>query len=74
MGRSVDPDLRNLLIYRQQGKCAICGQELGHDVEVDHIILWAEGGPTILENLQAIHPKCHQIKTRSTPGSAKPKS
>jgi 5-methylcytosine-specific restriction endonuclease McrA len=74
MGRYADRDLRNLLIFRQDGKCALCGGALGPEFEVDHIIPWAAGGPTILSNLEALCLKCHRIKTRSCHGSARPKS
>jgi 5-methylcytosine-specific restriction endonuclease McrA len=74
MGRFADPDLRFYLFDRQGGRCAICGQPLGDDFQIDHIIPWAEGGPTNTNNLQAICPKCHKTKTRLSPAKARPRS
>lgn len=73
MSRFADRDTRYFLANKQAGKCAICGGPLGDNFHVDHIIPWAEGGPTILSNLQAICLKCHKIKNRSSHGSARQK-
>jgi hypothetical protein len=31
--------------------------------EGDHIISWTAGGPTLPENLQVLHTRCHQLKS-----------
>ena len=54
--------LRNALFLFQQGKCALCGDELGKGFHVDHVIPFSKGGVTELENSQALCPTCNLKK------------
>ncbi|MGD0371082.1 MAG: DEAD/DEAH box helicase family protein [Candidatus Dormibacteria bacterium] len=48
---------------RQDCKCAECQREVPRDlVEGDHIIPWSAGGPTTMENLQALCIACNRRK------------
>lgn len=48
----------------QGGRCAICGHPiLPHEVPVlDHVIPWSRGGEHSLENVQAAHWRCDNLK------------
>lgn len=58
---------RTQIFLAANGACQGCGEGLGPGWEADHVISWAEGGPTEVENGQALCPRCH----RSKPGPAK---
>ena len=51
-------------IKAQGGECPLCSRELfvGDEVEADHIIPLAAGGPDSHENLQIVHWICNRIK------------
>ncbi len=51
-------------IRSQNGTCPLCTNELfvGDDVEVDHVLPLAVGGPDSLDNLQVTHWICNRIK------------
>jgi hypothetical protein len=48
----------------QMGCCAICKKFMkeGDEFQGDHIVPWTAGGKTIIENLQVVHKRCHQLK------------
>jgi superfamily II DNA or RNA helicase len=47
----------------QDRKCLICARDVPRDlVEGDHIVPWAVGGPTALENLQVLCVACNRRK------------
>lgn len=50
------------IFKRDQGVCALCHAKTGN-WEADHILEWAEGGKTELENLQTLCVPCHKRKT-----------
>jgi 5-methylcytosine-specific restriction endonuclease McrA len=53
-------------LEQQNGKCAICNESIDTNkdtYEGDHIKPWSLGGQTIMDNLQVLHTRCHQIKT-----------
>ncbi|GAA2138478.1 hypothetical protein GCM10009760_19840 [Kitasatospora kazusensis] len=51
------------ILYRQaEGLCRICGSELGIGWHADHRIPWADGGPTTIENGQALCAACNLAK------------
>ena len=48
---------------RQDRRCRDCGRGVPRDlVEGDHIIAWSAGGPTTMENLQALCVACNRRK------------
>ena len=49
---------------RQNGRCAICGNEFNlYDMEADHIIPWSQGGKTTPDNCQMLCKKCNREKS-----------
>lgn len=59
--------LRFLVMRRDNFKCCGCGRSPATDVavelNVDHIKAWANGGLTVLENLQTLCTKCNWGKS-----------
>ena len=60
--RRVTPFISNKMAARQKLKCAMCGKLLQEDWEVDHIVSLQRGGSNDLNNLQALHKRCHAYK------------
>lgn len=55
---------RKFMLKRDELTCAICGQvRLATDLQVDHVIPLAEGGPDTIENCQLACLECHSRKT-----------
>lgn len=48
---------------RDQYRCQECGD--WHELEVDHVLPLARGGPTVLENLQTLCGPCNRAKGAS---------
>ncbi|WP_417405507.1 HNH endonuclease, partial [Hominenteromicrobium sp.] len=44
--------------------CSYCGNQILSidDCEVDHIIPYDKGGPTVIENAQLLHRSCNRSK------------
>jgi 5-methylcytosine-specific restriction endonuclease McrA len=57
---------RMQLYILQDGLCNICRDGLEECFEVDHLIPFSQGGPTLLWNLQALCPDCHSEKSRAS--------
>jgi 5-methylcytosine-specific restriction endonuclease McrA len=55
---------RDLLFILNDGKCAICGEDLPDHFDVDHIKQFARNGATELWNLQPLCKNCHFEKSR----------
>jgi hypothetical protein len=51
-------------LREQNHMCPKCNNLIkeGDKYEGDHIISWTAGGPTLPENLQVLHTRCHQLK------------
>lgn len=56
------PRLRALLWLAQDGKCALCGEELDGDWEADHIDPWRVSHRTNVHEMQATHRRCNRVK------------
>jgi 5-methylcytosine-specific restriction endonuclease McrA len=54
--------LRKARMKSQDGKCAICGLELGRDQSLDHIVPVSKGGKNVWSNFQLTHEKCNKSK------------
>lgn len=55
------------LLQIQNNKCALCYEKIDvgqWDWEVDHCIPWYLNGGHCMNNFQAVHKKCHKIKSR----------
>lgn len=61
--RGINLQLRFIVMRRDNFKCKNCGRSPATDptiiLHVDHIKAWANGGETILENLQTLCSKCN---------------
>ena len=65
--RDVNLRLRFLVMKRDNFKCCACGASPATDpcvvLHVDHIVPWAEGGRTEMDNLQTLCANCNQGKS-----------
>jgi hypothetical protein len=50
------------LVTLQKGRCFYCEGDLDRQVDVDHFLPWARGGPDALDNLVAAHRMCNNDK------------
>lgn len=61
--RAINDRLRWVIIKRDNFKCKKCGRSPATDptiiLHVDHKIAWANGGETVLENLETLCSKCN---------------
>ena len=61
--RMINWRLRFIVMKRDNFKCKMCGRNPATDpsivLHVDHIKAWANGGETILENLQTLCSVCN---------------
>lgn len=59
--------LRFKVMRRDQFRCSQCGaspaKQSGVDLHVDHVVPWAKGGETILENLKTLCSRCNLGKS-----------
>lgn len=65
--RSVNARFRYQVLKRDHYKCCSCGASPAKgsavELEVDHIIPWADGGETVLDNLQTLCSICNNGKS-----------
>jgi hypothetical protein len=70
--REVRPGLRFKVFMRDRFRCVACGRSpaihLNIELHADHILAVANGGKTILENLQTLCQDCNLGKGRSVVG------
>lgn len=61
--RSINWGLRFIVMRRDNFKCKSCGRSPATDpsiiLHVDHVMAWANGGETVLENLQTLCSICN---------------
>jgi len=51
---------RQIIYWRDQKRCAVCGGEIGwSELEIHHLKQHTDGGPTTLDNGRAVHRFCH---------------
>lgn len=70
--RKINDKERNDILHRQDykctnpdGMCTLPHQKIqGNSFDIDHIVSLALGGADTNENLQALCPGCHDLKTR----------
>lgn len=60
-------DIVEKLLIRQKGKCVCCGQKLGDDFHLDHIVPLARGGLNVDANAQLLRSKCNLQKSARHP-------
>lgn len=65
--RNINWRLRFLVMKRNNFRCRVCGRSPATDskiiLHVDHIKAWANGGETVLENLQTLCSVCNVGKS-----------
>ncbi len=61
-GRTIPAHVRTALEARDP-RCVIPGCDVGDRLEIDHLLAFAEGGPTTLDNLARICHRHHYLKT-----------
>ncbi len=61
-GRTINRTLRTALVHRDT-TCVVPGCRTSFGLEIDHIIPFAEGGPTTLDNLALLCHHHHFLKT-----------
>jgi hypothetical protein len=61
-GRTINRRLRTALVHRDR-TCVVPGCDVAWGLEIDHVIPFAEGGPTTLDNLALLCHHHHFLKT-----------
>lgn len=59
--RQIDSRVQWSVFLRDGFRCRYCGAR-GIPLTVDHIVLWEEGGPTIIINLISCCKKCNRVR------------
>ena len=62
LGRTINRTLRTALVHRDT-TCVVPGCGTSFGLEIDHIVPFAEGGPTTLDNLALLCHHHHFLKT-----------
>ena len=66
-GGKLSIGLAERLFRLQRGKCACCGQPLGNDYHLDHIMPLALGGSNTDDNMQLLRGSCNLKKGAKHP-------
>lgn len=66
-GGKLSIGLAERLFEMQRGKCACCGEPLGNNYHLDHIMPLALGGANTDNNIQLLRAKCNQAKYAKHP-------
>ena len=61
--RSVSETKKKFVASRQNWKCLTCGETLPSTYQVDHIVPLENYGTNDIQNLRALCPNCHAMKT-----------
>lgn len=65
--KTVNWRVRFLALRRDGFKCKACGRspanDLGRELEIDHVLAWERGGESTLDNLQSLCEKCNGGKS-----------
>lgn len=67
--KPISSDIKDQLFRLQNGKCAVCGEDLGENlskIHVDHIIPWALVGDELENNYQCLCQTCNECKSAHT--------
>jgi hypothetical protein len=59
-GRRKDSATVNALLARDGDRCFLCGEPLGADITVEHLVAIAHGGPNHVSNLFLAHGECNR--------------
>ena len=66
-GGKLSSGLIGKLFKLQKGKCACCGNPLGNNFHVDHIMPLFLGGKNEDNNIQLLTPRCNSVKRAKHP-------
>jgi 5-methylcytosine-specific restriction endonuclease McrA len=66
-GGNLSKGLSAKLLKLQQGRCACCGEHLGDNFHLDHIVPLVLGGANEDWNIQLLRAKCNMEKHTSDP-------
>lgn len=67
-GGRLSPGISNRLFALQRGRCACgCGERLGSDYHLDHVIPLARGGANVDSNMQLLRKACNLRKSSKDP-------
>jgi CRISPR/Cas system Type II protein with McrA/HNH and RuvC-like nuclease domain len=64
--KAISLDIKSDLLKKQNGKCAVCGGDLGKGnfkVHIDHIVPWTLVGDELNDNYQALCEFCNECKS-----------
>ena len=53
-------NVKEYLLYREKGKCQLCGKNKNEKFEIHHIEKRSKGGSNRLDNLALLHKSCHE--------------
>lgn len=59
-GRRTDKATAAALLLRDGDECFFCGEPLGGDMTVEHLVAVCHGGPNHISNLFLAHAECNQ--------------
>lgn len=60
----ISPSLRYQVLTRDESTCKKCGRKTPDvELQVDHMLPWACGGSTVVDNLQSLCRECNQGKS-----------
>lgn len=71
-GAKIEDVLPQRVLVNHQGICGICGEAVGPDYHVDHIIPLSRGGLHSYDNVQPSHPFCNMSKGSKLPEECLP--
>jgi len=66
-GGALSKDVSERLFKLQKGKCPCCGQSLGGDFHLDHIVPIKKGGANEDWNIQLLRKQCNHQKSAKDP-------
>lgn len=66
-GGKISAGLADRLFNLQKGRCACCGEKLGKDFHMDHIMPLALGGDNADSNMQLLTTRCNLQKNAKHP-------
>lgn len=66
-GGKLSKDLAERLFKLQRGKCACCGEPLGKNFHLDHIMPIKLGGANTDDNIQLLRQRCNNKKSAKHP-------
>jgi 5-methylcytosine-specific restriction endonuclease McrA len=67
IGGKLSKGLAERLFKLQRGKCACCGEPLGADYHLDHVMPLALGGSNTDDNMQLLRQPCNSRKNARHP-------